>query len=157
MVLFITDLFHPYNDFTVELFLNGDMCHGRGRRGTMPMLFLRRVPDHIAWSYVHFWTAFTLHPSTPGCDDHGLPKRVGVPCRPSARLACHASAKDTPRSRCLEERINPHVAGKIGCPFVEGCEPLRLISIASFLHFIKRSESWCRASRRTQRCGARAS
>jgi hypothetical protein len=31
-VLFVCDLFHPLNDFIVELFLNGDMGHGH-RRG----------------------------------------------------------------------------------------------------------------------------
>jgi len=35
--LFVAHLFHPVDDLTVELFLNGDMRHGRGRRGIMPM------------------------------------------------------------------------------------------------------------------------
>src|SRR5712691_5136681 len=84
LVLFVADLLHPLDDFAVALFLNGDMGHGRGRRGAMPMLFFRRAPDHVARSYFHFWTAFALHPPTPRRDDQGLPKRVGVPCRPGA-------------------------------------------------------------------------
>ena len=38
LVLFVADLFHPVNRFAVELFLNGDVRHGRGRRSTMPIL-----------------------------------------------------------------------------------------------------------------------
>jgi len=39
LVLFVADLFHPVGGLAIELFLNGDMGHGPGRRGTMPMLF----------------------------------------------------------------------------------------------------------------------
>src|SRR5258708_21878822 len=47
-VLLIADLFHPGDNLTVELFLNGDVGHGRGRRSPMPVLLARREPDHIA-------------------------------------------------------------------------------------------------------------
>src|SRR6266568_3021828 len=36
-VLFVADQFHPVNDLAVELFLNGNVSHGCGWRGTMPM------------------------------------------------------------------------------------------------------------------------
>jgi len=29
LVLFVADLFHPVDDLSVELFLNGDVSHGR--------------------------------------------------------------------------------------------------------------------------------
>ena len=48
-VLLVADLFHPVDSLPVELFLNGDMSHGGGRHGTMPMLLTRREPDHITW------------------------------------------------------------------------------------------------------------
>jgi hypothetical protein len=35
--IIIAYLLHPVDRLAVELFLNGDMCHGRSRRGTMPM------------------------------------------------------------------------------------------------------------------------
>ena len=37
-VLFVTNLFHPVNGLAVELFLNGDVRHGCGRRGAVPVL-----------------------------------------------------------------------------------------------------------------------
>jgi hypothetical protein len=33
----------PLNDFTVEMFPNGDMRHTRGCRGAVPMLLTRRA------------------------------------------------------------------------------------------------------------------
>jgi hypothetical protein len=38
MVLFVADFLHPVNDFALKLFLNGDVRHGGGGRGAMPML-----------------------------------------------------------------------------------------------------------------------
>src|SRR4051812_44846540 len=46
-VLLVADLLHPIDDLAVEPFLNGDMRHGRGRCGPMPMLLARREPDHV--------------------------------------------------------------------------------------------------------------
>jgi hypothetical protein len=47
LILFVADLFHPVDGLAVELFLNGDVRHGRGRRSTMPMLLARGEPDHV--------------------------------------------------------------------------------------------------------------
>ena len=44
LVLFVADFFQPVNNFAVELFLNGDVRHGRSRRRPMPMLLARREP-----------------------------------------------------------------------------------------------------------------
>jgi hypothetical protein len=38
-ILVVGDLFHPFDDLTVEIFLNGDMRHGGGRHRAMPSLF----------------------------------------------------------------------------------------------------------------------
>jgi hypothetical protein len=46
--LFVADLFQPVDGLAVELFLNGDVGHGRGGRGAMPVLLARRDPDHVA-------------------------------------------------------------------------------------------------------------
>src|SRR5206468_15769 len=48
LVLFVADLFHPLDDFTVELLLNGDVRHGGRGRGAMPMLLAGGKPDHVA-------------------------------------------------------------------------------------------------------------
>ena len=47
LVLFVADFFHPFNRFTVEVFLNGNMGHGSRSRGAVPMLFTRRKPDYV--------------------------------------------------------------------------------------------------------------
>ena len=45
--LFVADLFHPLDNFAVELFVNGDMSHGGSRRSAIPMLFILWAPDHV--------------------------------------------------------------------------------------------------------------
>ena len=97
----------------VELFLNGDMGHGRSRRGAMPMLFIRRAPDHIARSYFVFWVAVALDPPTPRRYDQRLPERMSVPCRPGAGLERDTRATSARRIGCLKQGINTYSAGKI--------------------------------------------
>src|SRR5260221_1016043 len=78
-VLFVADLFHPVDDLAVELFLNGNMRHGRGSRGTMPMLLAWREPDHIAGVDLLNGTALPLDP-TPTARAHQVPaERIGLP------------------------------------------------------------------------------
>ena len=113
LILFVAGLFHPVNRFAVELFLNGDMGHRRGWSGAVPMLLTRRNPDDVTRPNFLDRASPALCSATASRHDQSLPQRVGVPCRPSAGLESHASAKNTPRSSCLEERINPYVAGKI--------------------------------------------
>ena len=48
LILFVADLFHPVHGFAVELFLNGDVRHGRGGRRAVPVFLARRKPDHVA-------------------------------------------------------------------------------------------------------------
>ncbi|MDB9514838.1 hypothetical protein PN499_26910 [Kamptonema animale CS-326] len=50
LVLFIADLLHPVHGLAVELFLNGNVCHGCGWCSTMPMLLTWREPDYVPWS-----------------------------------------------------------------------------------------------------------
>jgi|SRR5947209_16784185 len=46
-VLFVRNLFHPLDQFSVQRFLNGNVRH-RGRwRGAVPMLLTKRESDHI--------------------------------------------------------------------------------------------------------------
>src|SRR5580693_6127713 len=71
-VLLVADLLHPIDDLPIELFLNGDMRHGRCRRSAMPVLFRRREPHHIARPNFLDWTALTLRPAAAGRDKQGL-------------------------------------------------------------------------------------
>src|SRR5713226_5379182 len=65
LILFVADLFHPFDSLAVKVFQDGDVRHGSGWRRAVPMLLTRRTPDHIARSNFFFWTAFALNPSTP--------------------------------------------------------------------------------------------
>src|SRR5512137_1392815 len=45
--LLVADLFHPVRGLAVEIFLNGDVGHGCGRRSAVPVLLARQDRDHI--------------------------------------------------------------------------------------------------------------
>ena len=91
--MFVADFFHPVDDFTVELFLNGDVGHGRGRRGAVPMLLTRRDPDHVTRPNLLDRAAPALHPAAASRHDQSLAQRVGVPGRPGAGLERDAGAE----------------------------------------------------------------
>jgi hypothetical protein len=129
-VLFVTDLFHPIHNFSVELFLNGDVGHGRGRRGPMPVLFAGREPHHITGMNLLDRSAITLSPTTAGRDDERLAERMRVPCSPRARLECYAGALNKRWIRRLKQRTDAYRACEpFGGSLGEGCDRIRLISI----------------------------
>src|SRR5882672_3326210 len=47
-VLRVADMLHPVDGFAIQPFLNRDMCHCARGGCTMPMLLVRRKPDHVA-------------------------------------------------------------------------------------------------------------
>src|SRR5207247_6664455 len=112
-VLLVADLFHPVNRFAVELFLNGDVRHGRGARGAVPMLLTRRQPDHITRPNLLDRAAPALCQAAASRYDQGLAQRVGVPRCPSAGLERDTGAERACRSDGLEQGVNAHRAGKI--------------------------------------------
>src|SRR2546422_7354908 len=81
-VLFVADLFHPVDNLPVELFLNGDVRHGRGWRSPMPVLLAGREPDHIAGPDLLDRPAFALSPSAARRNDKSLTEGMRVPCSP---------------------------------------------------------------------------
>src|SRR5437764_9434259 len=83
LVLFVADLLHPVDGLAVEPFLNGDVRHGRGWSGTVPMFLTRREPDHVPRSDFLDWTTPALDPATASRHDQGLAQWVAVPCCPS--------------------------------------------------------------------------
>ena len=129
-VLFVAHVLQPIDDLAVELFLDGDMRHGRGRRGTVPMLLARREPNHVAGMDFLDRAALPLDPAATGRDDQGLPKRMRVPCRPApgsnvtlapaARAGACAWNSGSMRTVPVNQSAGP---------LLEGCEPLLLISI----------------------------
>src|ERR1700730_2110486 len=78
-ILFVADLFHPIENFTVALFLNGDVSHGRGRRSPMPVLLAGREPDHITRPDLLDRTSPPLCQAAASRDDEGLTERMRVP------------------------------------------------------------------------------
>jgi hypothetical protein len=68
------------------MFLNGDMRHTRGCRGSMPVFLTRRDPDNITLPDFLDLTAPLLNPAGPSRHDQYLPDRVGVPCSTGAGL-----------------------------------------------------------------------
>src|SRR5271166_237996 len=117
-ILFVAHVFQPIDDLTVELFLDGDMRHGRGRRGTVPMLLARREPDHVTGMDFLDRAALPLDPAATGDDDEGLPQRVGVPRRPGRGLERDAGTGRACWSLWLEKRVDADRASEpVGRPF----------------------------------------
>ena len=73
-------------------FLDGDVGHGRGRRGPVPVLLARREPDHVARPDLLDRPAPALRPAAAGGDDQRLAERVRVPRRAGAGLERDARA-----------------------------------------------------------------
>src|SRR6266851_587117 len=113
LVLFVADLFHPVGGLAVETFLNGDVRHGRGCRGTVPMFLTRREPDHVPRPNFLNRTPPALYPAAASRHDQGLAQRVAVPCCPSAGLERDTGADRACRSGCLEQGVNAYRAGKV--------------------------------------------
>jgi hypothetical protein len=63
LILFVADLFHPVDNLTVELFLNGDVRHGRSWCGSVPVFLAEREPDHITRPDLLDRSAFALDPT----------------------------------------------------------------------------------------------
>jgi len=140
----IADLFHPVYDLAVERFLNGDMRHGRGWRGAMPMLLARRKRYHIAGMDLLNRAVLALHPTATGCDNESLAERMGMPRGAGTGLKGDAGAGRACRSVCLEQRIDPHRAGEPAGPLMGGCEPTRLISILVSCDCCEVAAPWAR-------------
>ena len=111
-ILLIADLFHPIDDLTVERFLDGDVCHGRGRRSTVPVLLAWRDRDHIAGMNLLNRTAVLLRPTATGDDDQGLTERMGMPRGACTRLERDACARRAGGCVWLEQGVDAHRAGK---------------------------------------------
>jgi hypothetical protein len=131
-VLLAADLFHPVDNLTVELFLNGNVRHGRGGRGAMPVLFAGREPDHITGPDLLDRSAVALGPAKAGRHNERLTERMRMPRGPGTRLERDAGALNQCRIRRLKKRIDPYRAREpLRRPLLEGCEPTLLISMSS--------------------------
>src|SRR5881227_3284781 len=112
LVLFVAHVLHPLDHFAVERFLNGNVRHGGCRRSAVPMLLVRRKPDHIARPDFFDRSAPTLRPSEAGRDDQRLTKWMCMPRSACTRLERDVCTTHTCRLWSFKQRINPHGPGK---------------------------------------------
>src|SRR5207302_11474014 len=78
LVLLVAALLHPVHALAVEVFLNGEVCHGGGCRGAVPMLLTRRNPDYVTGPNLLDRPAPPLREARAGRHDQGLAQWVGV-------------------------------------------------------------------------------
>ena len=71
-ILLVAYFFHPVHSLAVELFLDGDMCYGGGRGGTVPMFFARCEPDDVTRPDFLDRASPALGPAATGDDNEGL-------------------------------------------------------------------------------------
>src|SRR5439155_16834029 len=91
-VLLVGNLLHPLDGLPVKLFLNGDVRHGRGWRGPVPVLLTRRNPDHVARPNLLDRPTPVLGAPAAGRHDQGLPQGMRVPRGARAGLERDAGA-----------------------------------------------------------------
>ncbi len=108
-VLLIANLLHPLNDFSVQSLLNGDMRHRRSWTCPMPVLFVRRKPNHIAWPNLFDRSTFALRPTKPGRDDQRLTEWMRMPGGAGTRFERDACATNTCRFGRLKQRIDSDI------------------------------------------------
>src|SRR3954468_20482789 len=85
-ILLVADVFHPLDHLAVERLLDGDVRHGRGRRGAVPVLLARREPDHVARPDLLDWASPALRQAAASGHNQCLAERMGVPRRSGAGL-----------------------------------------------------------------------
>src|ERR1043166_429906 len=131
LVLLVTNVLHPVNNRAVLLFLDGDVRHGRCRRGSVPIFFAGRKPNPTAEPNLVNRTAPALGPAAAGRDDESLTQRMHMPSRPRSRLKSPAGALNECRIGRLKKRIDPHRASEPVCRSFAG----RLRACPLDLHF----------------------
>src|SRR5690348_3955152 len=92
--------------------MDGDVHHGGGGSGPVPVLLAGSDPDHITRpNFLHRPTP-ALHPAAAGRNDKRLAERMGVPRSARARLESYTGALKKRRIGRLDKWINPHRAGE---------------------------------------------
>ncbi len=72
-VFLVGNFFHPIDGFAVEQLCDGDMGHGGGGSGSVPMFFAGWKPDDISGLNGFNRSTFALGASTASRHDEGLP------------------------------------------------------------------------------------
>ena len=120
-ILFVGDVFHPVDDFAVELFLDGDVGHGGGWGGSVPVFFVGGEPDYVAGAEFFDGAAFTLGAAAASGDYQGLAEGMGVPCGSGSGFEGYAGTCCACWIGCLEEGIDADGSGEpVGWAFAGG-------------------------------------
>src|SRR5437899_12183911 len=88
-VLFVADLFQPIDVPAVDGFLDGDVAHPGGRRGSMPMLHSGRNAHYIARPDLLDRADPALHQPLATSHDQDLADRLAMPSVPRSGLERH--------------------------------------------------------------------
>src|SRR5438874_11888029 len=102
LILVFTDLFHPLHGLAVLLLVNRNVGHCRRGRRTVPVLFTRRDPDHVAGPDLFDRPTPALRAAHAGDDDECLTEWMRLPGGAGARLECDARARHAGGLRCLK-------------------------------------------------------
>src|SRR2546430_17233134 len=81
LVLLIADVFHPVDNFSIELFLNGDVRHGGGWGGAGPVLFTGGETGDVTGGDFLKLPSLLLGPNATGGGRCGFVQGHGVACR----------------------------------------------------------------------------
>ena len=111
-VLLVADVLHPVHDLAIELLLSGDVRHGGGWRGAVPVFLTRLEPDHVAGPDFLDGPADTLDAAPARDDDQRLAQRMGMPCGAGAGLERDDRGSRASRVIRLEQGIDAHRASK---------------------------------------------
>src|ERR1700722_8237789 len=113
LVLLVADLFHPLHRLAVERLLDGDVGHGGGGRGAMPMFLARREDHDVARTNLLDRAAFALRPAAAHRDDEDLTERVRMPGGARSRLERDRVAGPARGSGYWKQRIDADHSGEI--------------------------------------------
>src|SRR5579871_6562146 len=111
-VLIVGDFFEPVDGFSVEFFLDGDVGHGGGGGGAVPVFLAGGEPDDVAGAEFFDGAAVALGPAEAGGDDEGLAEGVGVPVGAGAGFEGDGSGGDAGRILTVEEGVDADGAGE---------------------------------------------
>src|SRR5439155_21082174 len=112
LVLFVGNLLQPLDGLAVELLLDGEVRHRRGRGGAVPVLLAGREPDNVAGADLLDRPAPALAAADAAGHDQRLAERVGVPGGAGAGFEGDAGPGDAGRRGRREQRVDADRAGE---------------------------------------------
>jgi hypothetical protein len=86
VVILLGHVLHPHGRGAVQALGDGDVGHGGGGRGAMPMNFVCGKPNRVTRSHLLVWGALPSDLSSARCDNQDLSGGVRMPSRPSSRF-----------------------------------------------------------------------